>query len=225
MAMTAYDEDLEQLLPWYVNGTLEAADRQKIDEALAHDERLRHALSLAYEDQDAVVKINELVKPPSTALVDRIMEAAAASGRAQQPAIKRSLTEAFKNFLVSLSPRTLAAAAAAVTVVIALQSATIGMIGSKEPRSELASAEPGLAVGYTARFIVGFAAGATAQEIGTLLDGAGLQIVGGPTGGGFYVVEAKLSEANGAEADKILEQLEARRDIFTFSARAPAQEE
>lgn len=222
--MTAHDEKLELLLPWYVNGTLDAAQRRRIDEALAHDERLRRALALAREDQEAVVEAHELIAPPSSAPLDRIMAEAAATGRAKQHALKLSLADAFKSFLVSLSPRALAAAAAAVAVVIALQTATIGVIGLKGPGPELASVDPGGQAEDTARFIVGFAPGATAQDITALLEGAGLKIVSGPAGGGLYVVEAALSEATGPKGEKVLQQLQAKSDIIAFSANAPAQE-
>ncbi len=222
--MTTRNEELELLLPWYVNGTLDAVSRQRIDEAMAHDGRLRRALALAREDQQAVVESHELIAPPSAAPLDRIMAEVAATGRAKQHALKLSLAEAFKGFLVSLSPRAFAAATLAVALVIALQAAAIGVIGIKGPGPELASVDPGGQAENTARFIVGFAPGATAQEITALLEGAGLKIVSGPAGGGLYVVEAALSEATGPRGEKVLQQLQIKNDIINFSASAPAQE-
>lgn len=222
--MIVRDEELELLLPWYVNGTLDAGSRQRIDAALADDERLRHALALAREDQQAVVESHELITPPSTAALDRIMAEVAATGRAKHHALKLSLADAFKGFLVSLSPRALAAVAAAVAVVVVLQSATIGLIGFKGEGPELASVDPGGQTDNAARFIVGFAPDATMQDITALLEGAGLKIVSGPAGGGLYVVEAVLSEATGPGGEKVLQQLQARGDIVTFSASAPSQE-
>jgi hypothetical protein len=222
--MTAHDEELELLLPWYVNGTLDAARRRHIDEALAHDGRLRRALALAREDQEAVVETHELIAPPSNAPLDRIMAEVAGAGRARQHALKLSLADAFKGFLVALSPRTLAVATAAMAVVIAVQTATIGLMSLKGPGPELASVEPGGQAENTARFIVGFAPGATAQQITALFDGAGLKIISGPAGGGLYIVEAALTEATGPGGEKVLQQLQARSDIIAFSAKAPAQE-
>lgn len=217
--MSAHDEELELLLPWYVNGTLDEASRRQIDEALAHDERLRRALALAREDQEAVVETHELIAPPSSAPLDRIMAEVAATGRAKQHALKLSLAEAFKGFIVSLSPRALAAMAAAVAVVVALQTATIGVIGLKGPGPELASVEPGGDVEGGARFIVGFAPGATAGEITALLDRLGLKLVEGPRGGGLYVVRAA-----GPESGDILRRLQAESAIIAFVANAPAEE-
>lgn len=217
--MTAHDEELELLLPWYVNGTLDAAQRQRIDEALAHDERLRRALALAREDQEAVVAAHEMIAPPSTAPLDRIMAEVAATGRAKQHALKLSLVEAFKGFLVSLSPRTLAAVAAAVALVVVLQTTVIGIIGLKGPKTELASVETGGEVEGGARFIVGFAPGATAGEITALLDRLGLKLVEGPRAGGLYGVRAA-----GPESGDILRRLQAESAIITFVANAPAEE-
>ena len=218
------NEELELLLPWYVNGTLDEASRKKIDEALALDENLRRSLQLAREDQQAAFESNEAITPPPAATLERIMAAAAASGRARRHSLKLSLAEAFRGFVVSLSPRALAAVAAVLAVVIALQTVTISVMGLKGPGVELASVEPGGQSEATARLIVGFAPGATVEQVTTLLDSLGLRIVQGPTGGGLYVVEVAVSEATGPEGEKVLQQLQGKRDMIIFSAKAPPQE-
>jgi hypothetical protein len=227
MAMTktpvkSGNENLELLLPWYVNGTLDAAGRRRIDDALVRDERLRRSLELALEDRDAVLHANERIGVPSADPLAKVMAAAAASSRASAFALKRSLAERFQAFIGSLSPRVLAGAVTAAAVVLLLQAATIGMLGLDRiggTGMELAS---GGEEKTEARieFVVRFAPGVTVERAGGFLETLDLDIVGGPAGG-LYVVAAAVSEETGSAGEKILLLLRARTDIVAFAAKAP----
>ena len=57
-------EDITILLPWYVNGTLDEADRQRVDAHLATCEVCRDELSLCNDMRDATVTDGTIPIPP-----------------------------------------------------------------------------------------------------------------------------------------------------------------
>ena len=80
-------EEIEALLPWYVNGTLDSQLMRLVEEALKTSAPLRHALDLAREDRDAVVDANELVSAPRSDVLARVMAEIAADPKTfQSPA-------------------------------------------------------------------------------------------------------------------------------------------
>lgn len=220
------NEKLELLLPWYVNGTLDAGNRRRIDDALARDGRLRRSLELALEDREATLHVNERIKAPSVDPLSKIMTAVSSSSRATAFALKQSLAERFKAFVGSLSPRVLAVAAIAAAIVLTVQAAAIGMlsVGQNEGQGMVLASGDGHNAENTIGFIVRFAPDVTIARATGLLEELGLNIVDGPAGGGLYVVEVPLSEETGPEGEKVLLQMQARSDIVAFVAKAPARE-
>lgn len=221
----AGNQELELLLPWYVNGTLDAGTRRRIDEALARDGRLRRSLELAREDRDAALHIGDRIGAPSAEPLRKIMRTVENSGRAAAFAFKQSLAGRFKIFVDSLSPRVLAAAALAAVLALAIQAGTIGLLSiGRDAGTDLELASGGDEPrGATATFIVGFVPGVTMERVTGLLRELDLGIVEGPAGGGLYVVEVPLSEETGPGGEKVLLRLQARSDIVAFSAKAPTK--
>jgi anti-sigma factor RsiW len=63
-----HDDELgaiEELLPWYAAGTLDAAATRRVEEALAREPKLQTSLRLAREDRDETIMLNERLGAPA----------------------------------------------------------------------------------------------------------------------------------------------------------------
>ena len=66
---TLSDKDIEELsllLPWYANGTLDAEDSVRVEQALAEDDALAREFDLILEDQAAIVDLVSEEDVPSS---------------------------------------------------------------------------------------------------------------------------------------------------------------
>ena len=112
-------EDIELLLPWYINGTLEAADVAKVEAYLERHPDMTTQLTTLREDFDETIHANEAIAGPSGAALDRLMAQieteTPAHLRARQQATRagRGLMSSIDDFLRSLSPGRLGWAAMA----------------------------------------------------------------------------------------------------------------
>ncbi|RZV39346.1 MAG: zf-HC2 domain-containing protein [Chromatiales bacterium] len=61
----AEHDDITMLLPWYANGTLNEADRQRVDQHLATCGQCSDELSLCYEMQNATLADGAIPIPPA----------------------------------------------------------------------------------------------------------------------------------------------------------------
>ena len=218
----APDDDLEALLPWYVNGKLDPQSRHRIEKALESNERLRKALDLAREDRDATIDDNERLPAPRSDVLARIMAEVEASPEARRSIIKLSIAARLEAFMAALAPRTLAYAAIAAVLLLAIQAGAISALLTGQDRSsgpQLASvpsesgdARPKL------RVIVKFTAASTVDGVTSLLDEVGGKIIDGPTPGALYVVEFAVPNDGQDNVDALLQKLRSKRDIVEFAS-------
>jgi anti-sigma factor RsiW len=59
-------EEVELLLPWYVTGKLDAADRAKVEALLLREPALRNQLDLIREEQSAAIAVNDGIAAPAS---------------------------------------------------------------------------------------------------------------------------------------------------------------
>ena len=59
-------EQIEMLLPWYVGGSLDATDRDRVERYLAHHPDLRRQLDLIRQERRETIQANEAL-PTSSA--------------------------------------------------------------------------------------------------------------------------------------------------------------
>lgn len=229
MTQTAHDKgrgEIEDLLPWYANGRLSAADRGRVEAALAVDDELARRLDLVREEMAEAIALNEAIRPRSTAAFDKLMTAIAAEPRPVLPlaAVKSGLVERIgeriADLLAGLAPRRLAFAAAAVVAVLAVQSAVVGgLLGTRSAGGGYETASQGT-VAVTAKgptLLVAFAPEARIDEIGALLKRHGASLVEGPKANGFW----RLSLAEGGDAAAVATALKAEGRLVTFVQVAP----
>jgi len=66
-------EDIELLLPWYVNGTLEPLEVAKVEDYLSRNPDMAVQLATLREDMEEAIHANEAIAGPTGAALDRLM--------------------------------------------------------------------------------------------------------------------------------------------------------
>lgn len=216
-----YDE-LEALLPWYINGTLDAETRNRIATALVTDARLRKALELARDEAEAVDDINESIAPPAPRVLGNIMSRLPSVQRSNSKFAWRLLTERFTEFVAGVQPRTLVYTAVAAALVLVVQSGVIGMLALQNQGSgpELASVPENDIATQNVRLIVKFVPGATVSNVAELLDELDAGILKGPSGGGLFTIGLDAPQDGELGIDRLIREIESQKELVAFVSRA-----
>lgn len=204
-------EDIELLLPWYVNGTLEAADLAKVEDYLARHPDMAEQVATLREDMAEAIGANEAIAGPSGAALDRLMaqieqEEVPLRRRAAQTG--RSLMETIGDFLASLSPGRLGWAAMAAAAVIVLQAGVVGTVMLNPPTggATYETASGTKAPGGTF-VLVQFKPEAAMTEVSAYLAEHGAEIIAGPKPGGLYRVRISAEELAGEKRAALIDKL------------------
>jgi hypothetical protein len=180
---------IEELLPWYAAGTLDAAAAERVEDALAREPKLRASLRLAREDRDETIGLNEGLGAPSAQAWARVLGTAEAEPRRPTLAMRLGAMGAWLGSMAGAGARPatgrLAWAGAAAVVVIVLQGAAIiSLLPGRGPGYQTASQQPAAAEGPN--LIVAFAPDANLREVAELLTKHKALIVDGPRSGGLF---------------------------------------
>ncbi|WP_374446166.1 hypothetical protein [Stella sp.] len=187
------------LLPWYVNGTLDADDRRRVEAALANSAELREELELLRSVSAAVVASTDAQPEPDPAGFERLM--ARIDAEPQRAAAGVTARGGFALRLGQWLQASWKPAMAAAAVVIAVQAAAIvALVGDRAGGDYRTASGPATAAAGEARFLVGFADGAALADIRALLERADAVIVKGPTADGYFVVAAQGDAAQAQAA-------------------------
>jgi anti-sigma factor RsiW len=172
-----------ELLPWYVNGTLDERERSLVEEQLARSAALREELDwLRRLDRD----LDETVHVPSGDLgLARLMTRIEAQRAGQVVPLRRKER-----------PRWFAPALALAASLLIAQTLVIGVLLSEREGVLRPASGPAQAQG--ALLQVQFRADATEVQIRRLLLEIGGEIVGGPGSLGIYTVRVPAQEAETA---------------------------
>ncbi|WP_071672427.1 hypothetical protein [Nioella nitratireducens] len=192
-------ETIHELLVFHANGTLDETERATVEAALADDAALRAELETLRAIR-ATMQADEVQSPGAFGLA-RLMRDVEAEGRVAPAAPAETPSN-----VVSITRLRLWQVAAAVVLAAGLGWNLVQMpLGPTatapqmaDPLAEQAPAGYSLAGGDSdAMFTVAFASDATEAEIRSLLVGAGVEIVSGPSALGLY----GLSVLEGEDAD------------------------
>jgi anti-sigma-K factor RskA len=190
-------EQIEMLLPWHAVGTLSLAEAQRVEHALASDPELARQFDLVRDELGGTIHVNETLGAPSARAMDTLFSRIEAEAPRKHRAASVGLSERFSGWLASLSPRSLAYAAAAAVLALVLQAAVITAIvmppsGSHGERGGYVTASaPATDTGSFA--MVQFAPQANAAEIAALLKTNKLSIVDGPNAAGLFKVRVAVT--------------------------------
>lgn len=211
-------DTLSLLLPFYVNGTLDAVACARVDAALASSAELREELAEIGRLAQGVKTGGRDLGQGDQARVERVATKLAADAA---PAPLVAPSEKMSGILAFLNPRSWHPVVALSLAVAAIAQA--GMIANlsgenTERSSEIASLEkrlgeaefqlasgPGGGAAQKGSILVQLAPDAEWAELEKLLDNEGLKIVGGPHDGALTL----SSDAKDAALDRLIARLKA----------------
>jgi hypothetical protein len=172
-------DEAEEMLPWYANGQLDQADRERVEEHLSACASCRRQLDLERRLIDEFQAMVPEVESGWARLRKRIETQASAPARVVRPPKPGPLAEAWA-FLTRPAVAMLAAAQVAFVVIAGAMLMSLG-----QPAYHTLSSAPAPATGNV---IVMFRADATEEEIRKVLRSAGASLVDGPTPANAYLL-------------------------------------
>ncbi|TPK74907.1 anti-sigma factor [Mesorhizobium sp. B2-4-12] len=209
-------DEMETLLPFYLNGSLEGAELEAVEEWLASDPAALAALGEAEAEFSGTSAANEAIRPPADALSRFAKTLEAEAGPARMPAGSSWLAQAWGRFMAV--PAGVAWAAAAVLLALIVVQSLV-QPGGKGKDFEIAGAEDDLAKMPFA--LVKFKPDAKMSDVSSFLGGKGLKIIGGPTADGVF--RLAIPAANTADYTKELGLIAAQPFTETvIEGRKPA---
>ena len=188
-------DEMETLLPFYLNGSLEGSDLEAVEEWLASDPTAMAALGEAEAEFSGTTAANEAIRPPADALSRFARAFDAEAGPARAPASSSWLAQAWGRFMAV--PVGVAWAAAAVLLALIMVQSFV-QPGGKGRDFEIAGAEDDLAKMPFA--LVKFKPDARMSDVSGFLGSNGLKIIGGPTADGVF--RLGIPAANAADYTK-----------------------
>lgn len=176
-------DELEALLPFYLNGTLEGADLAAVEDWLATDEAAMAALAEAEAEFSETAAANEAIRPPADALGRFAKALEAEAGPVRQPA--SSLLSQLWARVVGL-PAGVAWAAAAAAVAFMLVQAVVEPGGRSGGMDDFEIA--GIGDADLPFALVTFKGDARMEDVIGFLEENDASILAGPASGGLFRV-------------------------------------
>ncbi|UVK39255.1 anti-sigma factor [Mesorhizobium sp. AR10] len=190
-------DEMETLLPFYLNGSLEGSDLEAVEEWLATDPAALSALGEAEAEFSGTAAANEAIRPPADALSRFARALDAEAGPARAPASASWLAQLWGRFMAV--PVGVAWAAAAVLLALVMVQSVLQPDG-KGGNFEIAGQEGDLAKMPFA--LVKFKPDAKMSDIAAFLNQNQLKIAGGPTADGVFRLGMPAKTA--ADYEKLL---------------------
>jgi hypothetical protein len=206
MTDDVHHEEIQKLLPWYVTGRLDRADRNKVESYLRRHPDVAGQLSLIREEREGAIHANESLGYPPSDMIERFMSSLPNA----HPEAQGSLARFWTLFTAPTARDVRWAAAVAGFIIIAQAAVIAGFIffpgGNQDYREASGPAHTG---SFSA--LVAFSDDATAASIAGLLREFDASIVEGPKPGGVYKIRLR---ASGGSQDMQLRKLAERRDVI-----------
>ncbi|MBZ9857697.1 anti-sigma factor [Mesorhizobium sp. CA13] len=174
-------DEMETLLPFYLNGSLEGSELEAVEEWLANDPAAMAALGEAEAEFSSTAAVNEAIRPPADALSRFSRALDAEAGPVRAAAGSSWLAQVWSRFM-ALPVGVAWAAAAALLALVMVQSFV--QPGGKGGNFEIAGAQDEMAKMPFA--LVKFKPDAKMSDIAAFLDSSGLKILDGPAAGGVF---------------------------------------
>jgi len=218
--------ELEELLPFYANGRISDADKQRIETALATDAELAARLEIIRDDMAETVLLNESLGAPSHRALEKLMAGIEGAPRTA-PLLTRakdSLGGGFMGWLGGLlaaqPARRLAYASAAALALIALQGVAITGLALRDGAGYQTASAPGAQT--SERYVLlSFSADARAGDIASFFKRFDASVVDGPRANGFFKVRVGDASLSTAQVDAIAARMKSETAIVSFVAPAP----
>lgn len=207
-------DEVEKLLPWYVAGTLDAADMTRVEAFLSTTSEFDTQIASIREDLGEAILANESIHGPEAGALERLM--AKIDEEPSQASLLRSSTSGLfsgiENFLRSLSPGRLGFAAMAAALLIAIQA---GLLGSNLLQTgatyETAGGQPRQTSGTV--LLIKFKADADIGAISTFLTTNKARILSGPENGAFFKIGVETEKLAVAARDALVKRMEKQTEL------------
>jgi len=187
------------LLPWYVNGTLNDDGRKQVEAHLS-------GCALCREEVKAIERLRTRVKD--------IESQGQSPGELGLARLKRRIRSETTSTGNSSPRRWLMPALAAATIIIVAQAGLmLNMNGTHRQNMQLMSAPA------AGDIQVRFAANARAKHIESLLQSIHGHIVAGPGALGVYHIRIEAGKSGGKDVETVLQQLRSQTHVVKFAAR------
>ena len=202
------EDDVELLLPFYVNGTLDETERLAVEAWLSGNDGAIDHLARVSEELELIRADADTLGVPSRAVLDNLM---AEIDDAPATALVKGWAE---RIWAMLSPRYALAGAAALCAIVALQAGYIVYAGQQQaPTSQFQTASGATEAFAGPTALVAFTPETDMGTVSTRLADLGLTIVDGPKPGGIFIVGGTDDEA-GREALAALGAAEGLTSFF-----------
>jgi hypothetical protein len=182
-------EEIEKLLPWYVTGRLDGADRSKVESYLSRHSAVAAQLDFIHDEREETVNVNEAAGYPPPDMLQRLT--------ASLPEARFRSNDFLAPFLtIFTAPTTRSvrwAALVAGMIVIAQAGVIAGLLLRIGEHTYQEAAGSLQAVGSFSALVV-FSDEATATSIMRLLGEFNANIVDGPKPGGIYKIRLPASD-------------------------------
>lgn len=218
--------ELEELLPFYANGRISEADKQRVETALAADAELAARLEIIRDDMAETVLLNESLGAPSHRALEKLMAGIEGAPRTA-PLLARAkdsfgggLLGWLGGLLAAQPPRRLAYASAAAVALIALQGVAITGLALREGASFQTASAPG-AQASERYVLLSFSPEARAGDIASFFKRFDASVVDGPRANGFFKVRVGDASLSAAQVDAIAARMKSESAIVSFVAPAP----
>ena len=191
-------DELEALLPFYLNGTLDGQDLAAVEEWLASDPAAMAALEEAEAEFSGAAAANDAIRPPADALSRFSKALDAEAGSESWPArvaAPSALALLWSGFMAI--PASFAWAAAAAAVALVLVQTVMEPGGRGGPVEIAGSGQADLPFA-----LVTFKPNARIADIAAFLSGQGAALVSGPAPGGMFKIGIPVKTA--ADYDRIV---------------------
>jgi len=210
-------EEIEGLLPWHATGTLNPRDARRVDDALARDPQLARQYALIQDEIAETIHVNESLGAPSSRAMQRLLAAIDSEPSRARRRSSNAIAQ-IADFIISLSPRTLAYSAAIGAVALLLQAGVIAAIVMTKSNGGYAVASSDGPSGGT-RALVQFQPDVRLADITRFLDAHNASIISGPKAGLFRLQLGERAMSKD-EVDTLMKELRGDK-IISFAE--PAQ--
>jgi hypothetical protein len=206
-------EEIEMLLPWYVSGTLDATDRDRVERYLTDHPDVRRQLDLIREERHETIIANEALPTASAGALVRLL-ASLPVGRAS---LWRRLSEseglrALALLFSPAAPRTVRFATYAAAFLLLAQGVAIATFILKGHEAGYQTAAGGNGR-WGSSFFIAFTEAASSADVTGLLQDVGARIVDGPKPGGIYRIELRSDDMSPSTAAALRRRLAERHDL------------
>jgi hypothetical protein len=213
---TLSEEDIMELLPWYVTGKTTPQETAQIERGISASPKLQAELAMARRERQVSVEGMQSIGEPSPDFLNKVM--AQLDGHRQWAPIAKETREEnhwagapglFARLFGFAATPAVRLVAVAACLAIVIEGAAIVKLAGSHGTYETASAPDTSAQGP--RLIVQFQPNAGMAAIGGMLSDLDAAIVRGPMPDGSYIVGLKP----GADVDQAIAALKGHADLVT----------